>query len=168
VTNFSTIDDLGTNIRIVPYQPTGEPHECARCPPNLCKGGVLDKWIEMDYCKSQKDLVASSDIKSRPRIIYIGDGGGDVCPALRLGASDVLLCRQDWALHKSFEQIRSDRSSESKSCDQSPRVVPWKNGADILRTFQYLYGASAVPVEAAVEDTALAAAAAAAAAAAGS
>ena len=57
-------------LRVRPYVPRDRPpHGCALCPPNLCKGAVLDAWIE----------------ELRPsKIVYVGDGSGDFCPALHL------------------------------------------------------------------------------------
>lgn len=77
-TNPAAFDDAG-RLRIRPHQPAGLPHGCALCPANLCKGAVLDTWLA--------ELAPS-------RCIYVGDGGGDFCPATRLRASDVLLARQ--------------------------------------------------------------------------
>ncbi|CAE7032272.1 unnamed protein product [Symbiodinium sp. CCMP2456] len=47
----------------------GPPHGCPLCPDNLCKGLVLRRLLA-DY---------------RPqRVLYVGDGGGDFCPACEL------------------------------------------------------------------------------------
>ena len=62
-------------------------HECKlRCPPNLCKTQVLEDILT----KVSKDKDAK-----RPRIVYIGDGHNDACPALQvLNENDVLLARE--------------------------------------------------------------------------
>mmetsp|Transcript_16212 Transcript_16212/g.27003 ORF Transcript_16212/g.27003 Transcript_16212/m.27003 type:complete len:254 (-) Transcript_16212:157-918(-) len=67
-------------LRVMPHHPAHEaPHECPNCPPNLCKGRVLERWL-----------------RERPnsRCVYVGDGGGDFCPALRLRRGDALMVRQ--------------------------------------------------------------------------
>lgn len=139
VTNYAnvreTIDDH--MVRIFPYQGAETPHHCERCPPNLCKGSVFDKWINIDYGDSFGTSTA-------PRIIYIGDGGGDICPAAKLSPSDWLLCRKDWTLHKATlsedtggSGIRT-RSNDSESII-SAQIVPWQDGADILHFFEELY-----------------------------
>ena len=56
-----------------------ETADCPYCPVNLCKGRVLNGWMtERQYSK----------------VIYVGDGGGDFCPATKLRAGDVLLARR--------------------------------------------------------------------------
>ena len=71
-------------------------HSCATChTPNICKGRVLTEYLkqESDYDK----------------VVYIGDGQGDYCPALHLKPSDVLICRQGYALAK----LVSDQTEQS-------------------------------------------------------
>ena len=80
-------------------------HGCQLCPPNLCKGRVLDEWMNE---------------KEWARIIYVGDGRGDLCPAMRLlqnsRASTCVHARENWPLHTELEtrQLASD-----------PRVTLW-------------------------------------------
>ena len=53
-------------------------HSCVKFPPNLCKTQVL--------------LDILSKETQRPRVVYIGDGSNDVCPAINaLEEGDVLL-----------------------------------------------------------------------------
>ena len=52
---------------------------CPLCPDNLCKGAVLERW--MDELKPA-------------RCVYIGDGGGDFCTATRLRTGDFVLARR--------------------------------------------------------------------------
>ena len=78
VTNPAAFDDEG-RLHIKPLVPKELPHACPRCPPNLCKGAVLESWLE--------------ELRPR-RCIYVGDGGGDFCPATRLRPQDVVLARQ--------------------------------------------------------------------------
>ena len=60
-------------------------HSCKTCPPNLCKSQVL-LHILSRMGKVTKD--------NRPRIVYIGDGDNDACPAIHvLREGDVLLAR---------------------------------------------------------------------------
>ena len=111
------------SIRILPFQDPDTPHQCPLCPPNLCKGGVLDRWM--------KDSISSS----ARRVIYIGDGRGDICPATRLTPTDWLLCRKDWQLHRAA-QCHPASKSGAAICAQ---VAPWENGADMLTIFYNLY-----------------------------
>jgi pyridoxal phosphate phosphatase PHOSPHO2 len=60
-------------------------HSCKTCPPNLCKSQVL-----LDIL----NRTSSGTTVARPRVVYVGDGSNDVCPALNvLGPNDVLLAR---------------------------------------------------------------------------
>ncbi len=69
---------------------------CSRCPLNLCKGKVLTENI----------LSRHGDIKSLPPVMYVGDGGGDVCPALCLRRSiDVVFGRNNYAMHKKLSNL---------------------------------------------------------------
>lgn len=45
-------------------------HACTRCPKNLCKNTVLGEFIDKQLQKGVRYT----------RIVYIGDGGNDVCP----------------------------------------------------------------------------------------
>jgi pyridoxal phosphate phosphatase PHOSPHO2 len=113
-------------LRIFPYQPMDAPHNCQFCPTNLCKGGVLRSWIDNEY---------QNVINESTRIVYIGDGHGDFCPALHLRTGDVLLCRKDWTLHK---EVNENPNVKAK-------IVPWSTGSDILREFQLiLFGESSI------------------------
>ena len=60
-------------------------HSCKTCPPNLCKSQVL-----LDIL----NRTSSGTTAARPRVVYVGDGSNDACPALNvLGPNDVLLAR---------------------------------------------------------------------------
>lgn len=80
VTNDAAFDAQSGQLRIRPHQPPSLPHGCPNCPPNLCKGLVLDRWLAEEVAPQ--------------RIVYVGDGGGDFCPAMRLRPQDVLLARR--------------------------------------------------------------------------
>ena len=73
-TNRGQVDDDG-RLHIAP----AETADCPNCPVNLCKGRVLESWMsEQQYSK----------------VIYVGDGSGDFCPATKLRVGDVLLARR--------------------------------------------------------------------------
>jgi len=64
-------------------------HSCGRCPPNLCKSQVLRNILS----RINRSSPENGDT-SRPRIVYVGDGFNDACPALHvLNEEDVLLAR---------------------------------------------------------------------------
>ena len=59
-------------------------HDCPTCPANLCKTQALRHALPQTFPKDN----------DRPRIVYVGDGSNDACPALQvLGTGDVLLAR---------------------------------------------------------------------------
>ena len=122
VTNPSRLErrDAGgpAALRVAPLVPASAPHGCARCPPNLCKGRVLDAWR------------AEPRAARFGRVVYVGDGGGDACPALRLGAADVVCARRDWALHKALAR---------EGC--AARVLPWSDGDELFAHFDRLFAA---------------------------
>ncbi len=67
--NPAFFDELG-RLHIAPFH--SSPPGCARCPPNLCKGVVMKKILQ-------------NLPEDRPRIIYVGDGMGDLCSSMLLG-----------------------------------------------------------------------------------
>ncbi|KAJ1025680.1 hypothetical protein NDA18_004019 [Ustilago nuda] len=61
-----------------------KPHGCkVGCSANMCKGAELDAFLERNGGREAFD-----------RIIYVGDGGNDYCPVLRLGKRDLAFVRK--------------------------------------------------------------------------
>ncbi|KAK3224563.1 hypothetical protein Dsin_011588 [Dipteronia sinensis] len=80
ITNPSLVDNEGS-LRILPYHDFKScSHKCNICPPNMCKGVVMEK-IMMKSCESTK------------RFIYVGDGSADFCGGLKLVEGDILMAR---------------------------------------------------------------------------
>jgi len=103
--------EAGGVLRVGPHDDPSLPR-CPRCPPNLCKGRVLQGWLrEGDY----------------DAVVYVGDGAGDYCPATRLRPTDVLCCREQYGCHRRI--LREPATVQA-------RVVPWANGGDVLRCLQ--------------------------------
>ncbi|KAM0037252.1 putative inorganic diphosphatase [Helianthus debilis subsp. tardiflorus] len=114
ITNPTSVDEAG-RVRIFPYHGSAvPPHGCDLCPPNLCKGFVLNKIQDP----------TSQAIKKRA-VIYIGDGGGDFCPTLKLGGEDHVMPRKDFPLHR----LISKSSTPIK-----PKVHEWSNGEELNKT----------------------------------
>ncbi len=67
-------------------------HSCNRCPPNLCKSQVVnDILTRIAQSSPSSDSIMQ---QHRPRVVYVGDGSNDACPALHvLNENDVLLAR---------------------------------------------------------------------------
>ncbi|KAI5479541.1 hypothetical protein MNV49_003483 [Pseudohyphozyma bogoriensis] len=83
ITNPASFADSGLlqlNRRV---SPEGVQHGCkVGCSANMCKGKELDEFI-----------VAQGGWDKFDRIVYVGDGGNDFCPVLRLRTQDVALVR---------------------------------------------------------------------------
>jgi 2,3-diketo-5-methylthio-1-phosphopentane phosphatase len=95
-------------LTIRAHQPAGRAHGCELCPPNLCKGAVLSRWLEAEL---------------PGRCVYVGDGGGDFCPATRLRKGDVLLARR--APHSSLLDLCREQPSRVRAT-----VVEWGGAQD--------------------------------------
>ncbi|KAF6263588.1 putative phosphatase-domain-containing protein [Scenedesmus sp. NREL 46B-D3] len=82
---------------IQPRHPeSSSPHNCPRCPSNLCKGAELRR-LRFGASSTNHDAQQLCS-GSYGRIVYAGDGANDICPALSLGPNDVVLARAGEAL----------------------------------------------------------------------
>jgi pyridoxal phosphate phosphatase PHOSPHO2 len=82
--NPGYVDDEG-RLRISPYVDfQSSPHGCSRCPPNMCKGMVIER------------IQASMSKEGKKRMIYLGDGIGDFCPSLKLKEGDIVMPRKNF------------------------------------------------------------------------
>ena len=138
------------------------PHGCPHCPLNLCKGGVLD--------------ALRAQWPSDATLVYVGDGRGDYCPTLRLGASDWVFARSEYALGELWrariDASRMQRLSDGRMVHHSapgagaepislstcttgsaqgaaerPNVLFWENGEQLRDTLFELL-AKLTPVDA--------------------
>jgi pyridoxal phosphate phosphatase PHOSPHO2 len=103
-------------VSVGPYH--SPPPGCPLCPPNLCKGRVLDGLREGEGSSSSSSSSAAPAAEGK--WVYIGDGGGDHCPCLRLAAGDCILAREGWELAKRLGKAPS-----------KARVVQWKDGKEL-------------------------------------
>jgi pyridoxal phosphate phosphatase PHOSPHO2 len=121
-TNPTSVDENG-KLRILPYHSDASvPHICNLCPSNLCKGLV------MDSIRGGSD---ANDQISR-RFIYLGDGGGDFCPTLKLRECDCVMPRTNYPLWKKI----SDNPSLIKA-----QVKEWSNAEELQRILLQLVNA---------------------------
>lgn len=107
VSNPGIFNDDGC-LRVTPYCAT-EPHACDRCAANLCKGTVVDLWRAAD---------------PTARFMYIGDGANDLCPALRLGAGDLVFARAGYRLAALLRELGEGGSRA--------RVIEWGSHTELL------------------------------------
>ncbi|PIA39864.1 hypothetical protein AQUCO_02600371v1 [Aquilegia coerulea] len=83
-TNPSFVDEVG-RLRILPYHDFNiSSHGCGICPPNMCKGPVVER------------IMASALADGKKRFIYLGDGKGDFCPSTKLREEDFMMPRKDY------------------------------------------------------------------------
>eukprot|EP00891_Asterochloris_glomerata_P008855 jgi/Astpho2/8855/Aster-x0827 len=90
-------------------------HGCPLCPANLCKG---------------QELEALRAALPYQRVIYCGDGANDLCPALALSSSDVVLARQGFTLEKLIAE-RSQLEDDSERVVAQVRV--WRDHSQLLQ-----------------------------------
>ena len=131
------------------------PHKCSRCPPNLCKGSVMDVWRAEGLLPPRvaptTEAVASGGGTSdccgglhHGRVIYVGDGAGDLCPVLNLGPSDVVCVRRSYPLHRELirraetttaegahQQQRGHRSDNDGSSGTAAHIRLWSDGEEL-------------------------------------
>ncbi|OIW09011.1 hypothetical protein TanjilG_05987 [Lupinus angustifolius] len=82
--NPGYVDEEG-KLRILPYHDfTKCPHGCSLCPPNMCKGLIIDR------------IQNSISPEENKRFIYLGDGAGDYCPSLRFKEKDFVMPRKNF------------------------------------------------------------------------
>ncbi|KAK6147735.1 hypothetical protein DH2020_018647 [Rehmannia glutinosa] len=111
VTNPTAVD-LG-RLRVFPYHDAASLHGCDLCPPNLCKGCVIEQ-IQASIYKSQSK-----------RIIYVGDGRNDFCPTLKLVAGDCVMPKKNFPLWS-----RIMKNSELVKA----KVYDWGDSEDLAKT----------------------------------
>lgn len=92
---------------IQPRQPHS--HNCPLCPSNLCKGREMAQLLQQQR-KAAAGSQGSAACSTRGRVVYAGDGANDICPALALGADDVVLAKAGHALAKYVAAAQADKS----------------------------------------------------------
>ena len=115
-------EEPGGRLRIRPYH---ENRDCSLCPRNLCKGAVLRE--AMDQLEA-------------PTVVYVGDGGGDYCPAARcLRAQDHFLYRSGgggpWGFERRVRRAAGDPTSREAAHPVRCTLHPWSDGAAALAAF---------------------------------
>lgn len=109
ITNPTMVDAEG-RLRIFPYHELASFHGCNLCPPNLCKGLVIEQ------------IQASMSDKRKSRFIYLGDGRGDYCPTLKLDRGDHVMPRKGFPL---WDRLLSNPSLLKADCHE------WSNGEEL-------------------------------------
>ncbi|KAF2304114.1 hypothetical protein GH714_027338 [Hevea brasiliensis] len=85
-TNPCYVDAEG-RLRILQYHEfKSSSHGCTICPPNMCKGLVMER------------MRASVSAQGKNRFIYVGDGSPDFCAAMKLEQGDIVMPRKNFPL----------------------------------------------------------------------
>ncbi|KAH7290661.1 hypothetical protein KP509_30G058200 [Ceratopteris richardii] len=114
-TNPAFVDEKGV-LRIQPYWKSPA-HQCPLCPSNMCKGMILDGIRTDPHFENYQT-------------IYIGDGGGDYCPSLRLHCGDHVLARQGYPLLRLLESTNQRIKAQ---------VHSWSSAVDVESCLHQLY-----------------------------
>ncbi|KAK4427308.1 Inorganic pyrophosphatase 1 [Sesamum alatum] len=110
--NPSYVDDQG-RLRISPYVDFHtSPHGCNLCPPNMCKGMIIER------------IQASIAKEGKKRMIYLGDGIGDFCPSLKLKEGDFMMPRKNYPVWDLICENRTLLRAE---------IHEWTDGEDLER-----------------------------------
>ncbi|XP_027343429.1 inorganic pyrophosphatase 2-like [Abrus precatorius] len=106
-------------LRILSYHDSKKsPHGCCLCPPNMCKGLIIDKIQDSILCSGEKK-----------RFIYLGDGSADYCPSLRLKDLDFVMPRKDFPV---WDLICKD------PLHIKAEIHEWSDGEELERTLLHL------------------------------
>ncbi|NXO31826.1 PHOP1 phosphatase, partial [Cisticola juncidis] len=100
-------------------------HQCPRCPPNMCKRKILGEYL------AQR---AAQDVEFQ-RVLYVGDGANDFCPAGTLRAADVAFPRRGYPMHRLIQETQERQPGAFQAA-----VVPWESAAEVARYLQELLG----------------------------
>lgn len=114
-TNKAQFNTSG-KLEIVPFH---HQTDCQLSSENLCKGKVLEDFIDM---QKHKDIYYDT-------VFYIGDGQNDVCPALRLKLGDYACARIGYKMEKDLDLRRISKTSKLKL---NAEIIRWSDGNDLI------------------------------------
>ncbi|KAF7697929.1 hypothetical protein HF521_004439 [Silurus meridionalis] len=113
-TNPAHFDENG-HLQLRPFHS----HDCQRCPVNMCKAEIVRQYTTQ--------RVRERGGRRYQRVLYVGDGANDFCPALTLATGDVAFPRRDFPMHRLIQEMYEAQPGKFKA-----RVVPWSSGEDII------------------------------------
>lgn len=120
-TNPAAFDDDG--LLKIEYYHTQD--WCDLSTENLCKGHILNDHIKQSTYDYQN-------------VLYVGDGGNDLCPGLRLKHSDYLFPRKNYSLWKKLG-VLGCLDGVTTEVDMKAKIVEWTSGTEILEVCKQLY-----------------------------
>ncbi|KAJ6809129.1 inorganic pyrophosphatase 1-like [Iris pallida] len=114
-TNPSYVDEEG-KLRIFPYHDftngTTCSHGCSLCPPNMCKGKIVER--------------IQASVGGKKTFVYLGDGKGDYCPSLKLREGDYMMPRKNypvWELITSNMELIKAEVHEWSDGEEQERIL---------------------------------------------
>ena len=127
-------------LEVAPFhEAAAPPHGCARCPPNLCKGLVMDA-LGLSAGSGAGGGAGAATAAAAASVTYIGDGGGDLCPALRLGARDLVLARGGFPLARALHA--------AEGAPLLAVLVEWEDGRALAAALRERLGIAPLQAEA--------------------
>lgn len=99
---------------------------CNLCARNICKGQVLEDFI---------DLKDKEGVKY-DKVVYVGDGLNDFCPILRLNSSDLACCREGYKCARLVTEAKEGKTHKNETHHVKADVVMWTSGFQILDYIQ--------------------------------
>ncbi|XP_030065564.1 pyridoxal phosphate phosphatase PHOSPHO2 [Microcaecilia unicolor] len=116
-TNPATFDDFGYLV-----VQNFHAHLCSECPSNLCKRKMLEEFVDVQLQHGVQYT----------KIVYIGDGGNDLCPIKFLKKNDVAMPREGYELHRRIIQMSPEFASVRSY------IIVWSTGFEILSYLKLL------------------------------
>lgn len=107
--------------------------QCARCTKNMCKGSILKAILlhGVSSCQCNQGVPTAAKLEELEckydRVVYVGDGRGDFCPAIHLRNNDTVIARQSHPLH----QLLIANENELQA-----HMTTWKTGHDVLEVLK--------------------------------
>ncbi|KAF9984742.1 hypothetical protein BGZ75_003704 [Mortierella antarctica] len=121
--------------RLIPAD--APPHGCPLgiCSLNICKGQEVDKLLkqlQQQQNATKTDVSTTDGVAPSQRMLYVGDGRNDYCPALRMQSSqDIYFVRKGRSLEAYLEKGAPGIREAIKA-----RTVLWTRAAEILKVVQ--------------------------------
>ncbi|KAF9107477.1 RNA polymerase II mediator complex subunit [Mortierella sp. AM989] len=119
--------------RLIPAD--APPHGCSTglCSLNICKGQEVDKLLRNLVQKNSQQVEDTIEARTA-RMIYVGDGQNDYCPALRMQShQDIYFVRRGRSLEKYLTKEGQDPAVLQAI---KARTVYWEQAVDILKDLQ--------------------------------
>ncbi|ORY00495.1 hypothetical protein K493DRAFT_335329 [Basidiobolus meristosporus CBS 931.73] len=116
-TNPAQFDSEGC-LRVTRLTPQSNPHNCALCNVNICKGKEMKS-----YLKGKEDF---------DRMIYVGDSKNDLCPSLLLRSQDIVLARSGFSLVPLLKAAKENDQLKAS-------VIEWQDPKHLQRIFEQLF-----------------------------